>query len=723
MKNEGLYDHARSARAKASDIRRIGFGAARAIDGKVYSPTKKGKQSSRWASNRRPGTKWLRLCFPQPIAVQSLVIHWYQRNATQYRVLLSVDGKNYQEVYSATRAPLCLRQRIVLATPVSAKYLRLEITQYQPGIEDGVSVCGLEVYTEIVPQTLEDIAASLCVTAQPGDTAVRLSDLPQGYSARYIGTDYSQVIDHDGVIHPPLVDTTVHMDFSVSDGKADFPVCVPVLVPGTKPAAPDGNPKPVVIPALREWLGASGVYRWQTGSRIVMNPNDAVSLERTMQTFAQDLQCLFGKLPEVIAATQDSLQPGDIFAILSCDDGLGAEGYLLEINDTLTIRANASSGAFWATRSILQLLRQNEAGTVPCGTARDYPRFPVRGFMLDVGRKPFSMDILYEIVKQMSWYKMNDFHVHLNDNYIQLDKVKDPFSAYSGFRLESDIPGLTSKDLSYTKQEFREFIQFATLYGVNIVPEFDVPAHSLALTKVRPDLALGKKGLDADHLNLKNPDTLPFVKQLFAEFLQQDDPVFSGDVMHIGTDEYSEKYTEEFRKFVDEMIRFVRDDCGKTVRLWGSLTMRAGKTPVSSENVQMNIWSLDWSDPLEMYQQGFQLINIDDAHVYIVPAAKYYRDFLDLEYLYRRWTPNCFHNQEIPAGSPQMLGGAFAIWNDLIGDKDNGLTQLQVLERMTHALPVMAEKTWGMAQDHKFAAHRQYSKMIGNAPGGIWDIA
>lgn len=76
---------------------------------------------------------------------------------------------------------------------------------------------------------------------------------------------------------------------------------------------------------------------------------------------------------------------------------------------------------------------------IPKGQTRDYPLYEVRGFILDVGRKTFTMDYLQQVVKEMSWYKMNDFQVHLNDNLIGLENVKDPMKAYSGFRLESDI--------------------------------------------------------------------------------------------------------------------------------------------------------------------------------------------------------------------------------------------------------------------------------------------
>lgn len=70
----------------------------------------------------------------------------------------------------------------------------------------------------------------------------------------------------------------------------------------------------------------------------------------------------------------------------------------------------------------------------------------VRGLIQDVGRKTFTLDYLKQLAKVLSWYKLNDFQVHLNDNYIQLEQYKNVngedrrlIDPYSAFRLESDI--------------------------------------------------------------------------------------------------------------------------------------------------------------------------------------------------------------------------------------------------------------------------------------------
>ena len=123
----------------------------------------------------------------------------------------------------------------------------------------------------------------------------------------------------------------------------------------------------------------------------------------------------------------------------------------------------------------------SDANVLPKGNIVDYPDYEMRSFMLDCGRKFIPISFLHEYVDFMAYYKMNTFHIHLNDNafkqYFNHDWAKTP----SGFRLESDLfPGLTSRDGYYTKEEFIELQKHAERVGVEIIPEIDVPAHSLA---------------------------------------------------------------------------------------------------------------------------------------------------------------------------------------------------------------------------------------------------
>src|SRR3989442_1344777 len=92
-------------------------------------------------------------------------------------------------------------------------------------------------------------------------------------------------------------------------------------------------------------------------------------------------------------ASASSAGLGDFFLTLkNSDRGIGNEGYLLKVGDAVIISANTSTGVFYGTRTILQILLQDSAKThIVRGTARDYPRYQERGFMLDVGRKFFCL--------------------------------------------------------------------------------------------------------------------------------------------------------------------------------------------------------------------------------------------------------------------------------------------------------------------------------------------
>ena len=313
------------------------------------------------------------------------------------------------------------------------------------------------------------------------------------------------------------------------------------------------------------------------------------------------------------------------------------EGYLMEIGNSITVTSETETGAYWATRTILQALKQSDYETIPQGITRDYPLYKVRGFILDVARKTFTLDYLEQVVKEMSWYKMNDFQVHVNDNLIGLENKEDPMTAYSAFRLENDTvkkgealkvgdeelqyeQDLTSTDLWYTKEDFKNFIQESRELGVNIVPEIDTPAHSLALTKVLPELRYGTSGRQNDHLDLIDSydQCLAFVQTIFSEYMKGNDPVFDTDtIVHIGADEYNAS-SEAYRKFVNDMLEFV-EDTGRKARVWGSFTQCATGEDIDAEGVQINLWNFGYANMDKMYEDGFDLINCNDGNYYIVP--------------------------------------------------------------------------------------------------------
>lgn len=472
------------------------------------------------------------------------------------------------------------------------------------------------------------------------------------------------------------------------------------------------NPKPFVVPELKQWTGKDGNFTPGKDTRIVCTSQNP-ELLRIARMFADDYQQMFG---QTLSVAQGKATSGDFVLSLSADKKLGEEGYAIKITDRVAISAPTPTGLYWSTRTLLQLAEQNQERSLPQGTIRDYPDYPLRGFMIDCGRKFIPMAYLQDLVKIMAYYKMNTLQVHLNDNGFRQYFEHNWDKTYAAFRLESEIyPGLTARDSSYSKKEFIDFQKQAASNFVEIIPEIDVPAHSLALTHYKPEI--GSKEYGMDHLDLFKPETYEFVDALFKEYLEGDNPVFVGKRVHIGTDEYSnakKDVVEKFRAFTDHYIRFV-EGFGKQAVVWGALSHAKGDTPVKSENVVMNAWYNGYADPATMIKDGYQLISIPDGLVYIVPKAGYYYDYLNEPYLYKEWTPAHIGKAVFDEKHPSILGGMFAIWNDHVG---NGISVKDIHHRIFSPLQTLSVKMWTGAQTGiPYETFNEKRALLSEAPG------
>lgn len=471
---------------------------------------------------------------------------------------------------------------------------------------------------------------------------------------------------------------------------------------------PAQNPKPFVIPELKEWQGKEGCFIPTDKSRIVYG--DA-SLKHVAEAFASDWKTQFGFAMQVVEGKPEE---GDFYLTLKNDKKLGEEGYALSVDKSVMVSAPETTGVYWATRTLLQICEQTEDHQLPIGKVRDWPDYSIRGFMMDCGRKFIPMAYLQDLVKIMSYYKMNVLQVHLNDNGFKQFYNHDWNKTYAAFRLECEtFPGLTARDGYYTKQEFVDFQLDAATQFVEIIPEIDAPAHTLAFSHYKPEL--GSKEYGMDHLDLFNPETYTFMDALFKEYLEGDEPVFRGPRVHIGTDEYSNKkkdVVEKFRAFTDHYIRYV-ESFGKQACVWGALTHAQGETPVKSENVIMSAWYNGYAEPKEMVKQGYKLISIPDGLIYIVPAAGYYHDYLDTEYLYEKWTPAHIGQVVFEEKAPAILGGMFAVWNDHVG---NGISVKDIHHRLFPALQTLATKTWDTQTSVPYEEFDSKRQLLSEAP-------
>ena len=145
--------------------------------------------------------------------------------------------------------------------------------------------------------------------------------------------------------------------------------------------------------------------------------------------------------------------------------------------------------------------------------------------------------------------------------------------------------------------------------------------------------------------------------------------------------------------------------------------MMLGTTPITVEGVQMNIWYSGYANPKDMYELGYDVINTNDGDQYIVPGAGYYYDYLNKNHIYGNWQPNVVAGFKIPAGSSQMLGANFAVWNDKTGPvNDNGTSDVELFDRIYDIMPIYGAKLWGDIRDYSLNELNALSAKTNYAP-------
>lgn len=709
----------KGVKATCDSVEQEALSAAMAVDGNDAD------RASRWSSenNREDASHYMQLEFPEEISVSFVVLKWERANAVSYALESSVDGENFETLQRFEKAPETLKQEIVLEEAVQTRFLRLSVFAVSKEAADysdlyqNVSLYEFEVYGD--KPTAYKLKAPVIVTAEDGTRKLSMPEIPDGFQISLIGADLEQVIGADGRVYQTIQDKEVTVGYRVEDlwgreetREVSFSVQVPAgetVLPEV--GAPERNACPDwIVPSVAEWCGGQGKFYPEEGSRIIVG-SDGQALWDVAALLNErcEKDRNFRTSLTVCRGTQEDAGPGDIYlGYAEKENGLGEEGYTCDITDKCVIKAETAVGVRWGTVTLMQILFRGAYGEIsaPQGRIRDYPLYEVRGFGIDVARKPVSLDTLYAMMEIMSWYKMNDLSIHLNDNEILATSgltasPEQAMTAESAFRLESSLANeegeaLTSAEYAYTKEEIAELIATAKTYGVTVVPEIDTPAHSLSITKLYPEYALRFANESVDQIDLGNEDAVALAEELWREALDEERGAFrEAQTVNIGMDEYYGD-GEQYRQYLTRINDLVQET-GRTVRLWGSLSNMGGSTKPSPENLQMIIWSTVWADPQEMYEAGYSLINMQNNHLYLIPGGGY--DHLNIGELYENWAPNRFYDynriETIPAYSPQMLGASYMIWNDMCGRLDIGISEYDLYERFTEPLGVLSLRLWG----------------------------
>lgn len=215
-----------------------------------------------------------------------------------------------------------------------------------------------------------------------------------------------------------------------------------------------------------------------------------------------------------VSATASSATKAHIKLILTekNDAVIGNEGYHLTVNpQQITITANKPAGIFYGVQTLLQLLpkeieskeeiKESIKWEIPSVNITDYPRLGWRGLMFDVARHFFTKEEVKQYIDAMVRYKYNILHLHLTDDegwrieikgYPKLTEV----GAWNVKRVGSfgtfiPIKPNEPRDYGgfYTQEDLKELVAYAQERFVNIMPEVDVPGHSLAAIASYPELS------------------------------------------------------------------------------------------------------------------------------------------------------------------------------------------------------------------------------------------
>jgi hexosaminidase len=211
------------------------------------------------------------------------------------------------------------------------------------------------------------------------------------------------------------------------------------------------------------------------------------------------------------------------------------------------------AGTFYGIQTLIQLLPVTPSGSLAIGCVHieDYPRFPYRGMMLDCGRHFFDTAFVKKFIDFIALHKMNTFHWHLTEDQgwrIQIKKY--PRLTTVGAWRDSTLIGHAGSTPErydhhrsggfYTQEEIRAIVKYAAARYVTVIPEVEMPGHSMAAIAAYPELAcqpgpyhVGTRWGVYDTILCPKPHTFNFYENVLGEVMQ----LFPSHYIHIGGDE------------------------------------------------------------------------------------------------------------------------------------------------------------------------------------------
>ena len=237
----------------------------------------------------------------------------------------------------------------------------------------------------------------------------------------------------------------------------------------------------------------------------------------------------------------------------------GDEAYVLDVApERMTLRARDRRGLFYGSQTLRQLAAAS-AKAIPAVHIEDAPRFPYRGLHLDVGRHFFPLEFIKRYIDLLAMFKLNTFHWHLTeDQGWRLEIKKYPKLTEVGAWRTETIVGHARRGPKgydgtrhggfYTQAQARDVVAYARERGVAVLPEIEMPGHSLAALAAYPEYANVPGPFEvrttwgiSDEVFSPSEATFAFLEDVLREVMD----IFPSEYIHIGGDEAPKKRWRE----------------------------------------------------------------------------------------------------------------------------------------------------------------------------------
>lgn len=481
-----------------------------------------------------------------------------------------------------------------------------------------------------------------------------------------------------------------------------------------------------IIPKPNYVNTKEGFFRLSKNTQLVFTEEVSETIGIFQQSLSRDHGLSLGKLRMAPGRKGDRI-------IVYIDTGLlpalGEEGYTIDIDKSqIKVIGSSGKGAFYGLQSLRQLVmhasntRSSDEGyDIPCLEIRDHPRFPWRGFMLDVSRHFFDAKVVMRLLDEMALLKLNVFHWHLTDDqgwrmpigkYPKLISVgsRRDSSQTSVIRNENGEKVFTydgkPHEGSYSIEEIREVISYAAKRHIKVVPEIDMPSHNQAAMAAYPWLSTTRKKsrvpttfygepyhVNPAEINLADPNVVGFFKDVLDEVAS----VFPSDIIHIGGDEVwydlwaqsgdikafmkkmgHETYADLQMWFSVEMSDYLEKK-GKRAMAWNDILGGHLEAPDSSHIITVDMrpnrqsvisfWRGDARLMNHVAEQGYDIVNGHKDYTYFNQSYK--APSVEKSYKFDPVPPELSEKNR-----SRILGSSCHLWTELVPTEEKLYFQL-----------------------------------------------